>query len=125
MVDCVGERQTDRLDAVMGRDEEGSEAPEPVKVGPTIFVQFVGQVIEICHAIFDDPDPFGIKSLRTIEEVHDASADHCIQCHQWPLVRASHVRPPFIFVGFPERQHGIPIHSEDLQESSLTQLSPP
>ena len=95
--------RTDRLDAVVGRNEEGSEAPEPVKVGPTIFVQFVGQAIEICNAILDDPDPLGIKSLRAIEEVHDASTDHCIQSHQWPLVLVSHLRPPFIFVGFPER----------------------
>lgn len=87
----------------MGRNEEGSEAPKPVKVGPTIFIQFVGQVIEICNAIFDDPDSLGIKSLRTIEEVDDASADHCIQCHQWALMLASHLGPPFIFVGFPER----------------------
>jgi hypothetical protein len=88
---------------MMGRDEKGSEAPEPVKVGPTIFVQFVGQAIEICNAILDDSDPLGIKSLRTIEEVHNASADYCIQRHQWPLVLVSHLRPPFIFVGFPER----------------------
>jgi hypothetical protein len=87
----------------MGRDEKGPEAPEPVKVGPTIFVQFVGQAIEICNAILDDPDPLGIKSLRAIEEVHDASADYRIQCHQWPLVPVSHLRPPFTFVGFPER----------------------
>jgi hypothetical protein len=86
----------------MGRDEKGPEAPEPVKIGQTIFVQFVGQAIEICNAIFDDPDPLGIKPLRTIEEVHDASADHCIQCHQWSLMLVSHLRPPLIFVGFPE-----------------------
>ena len=95
--------QTDRLDLMMGRDEKGPEAPEPVKVGPTIFIQFVGQAIEIGNAILDDPDPLGIKSLRTIEEVHDASADYCIQCHQWPLVPVSHLRPPFFFVGLPER----------------------
>jgi hypothetical protein len=66
---------------MVGRDEKGPEAPEPVKVGLTIFVQFVGQAIEICNAIFDDPDPLGIESFRAIEEVHDASADHCIQRH--------------------------------------------
>jgi hypothetical protein len=94
---------TDRLDAVMGGDEKGSKAPEPVKVRPAIFVQFIGQIIEICNAVFDDPDPLGIKSLRAIEEVHDASTDDCIQCHQWPLMLVSHLRPLFSFVGCPER----------------------
>jgi hypothetical protein len=35
---------------------------------------------------------------------------------------ASHLRPPLLLVGFPERQHGIPIHPADLQRSSLTQF---
>ena len=43
----------------MGRDEKSPEAPEPAKIGQTIFVQFVGQAIEICNAIFHDPDSLG------------------------------------------------------------------
>ena len=30
------------LDGVMGGDEEGSEVPEPLKVGPTAFLKFIG-----------------------------------------------------------------------------------
>ena len=73
----------------MGGDEEGSELSEPLKVGPAVFIKLVGQVIQVRDTIFDDPDPLGIKPLRTVEEIHDASADHGIQCHQRPLVLAS------------------------------------
>jgi hypothetical protein len=89
------------LDGVMGRNEEGSEVPEPLKVGPTDFIKFVGQVIEIGDTIFDDPEALRIKSLRTVEEIHNASADHGIQCHQRSLMLASHSRPPLLLVGFP------------------------
>ena len=113
-----------RLDGVMGVDEEGSEVPEPLKVWSTVFFKLVGQAIQVGNAIFDDPEPLRIKSLRTIEEIHHASADHRIQCHQWPLMLASHLRPSLLLVGLPERQHGIPIHSVDLQRFSLTQFRP-
>ena len=111
----------------MGGDEEGSELSEPLKVGLTVFVELVGQVIQICKAIFDDFDPLGIKSFRAIEEIHSASADHGIQCHQRSLVQASYVRPSLFFVEVPEGQHRIPIHSEVLNESrcDLTQTAPP
>jgi hypothetical protein len=104
-----------RLDDVMGGDEEGSELSESLKIGPAVFLKLVGQDIQVCNAIFDDADPLGIKPLRTIEKIHDTSADYGVQCHQRPLVVASHLRPPLLLVGFPERQHGIPIHPADLQ----------
>jgi hypothetical protein len=85
----------------MGRNEESSEVPEPLKVGPTDFIKFLGQVIEVGDTIFDDPEALRIKSLRTVEEIHNASADHGIQCHQRPLMLASHSRPPLLLVGFP------------------------
>jgi hypothetical protein len=87
----------------MGGDEEGSEVSEPLKIGPTAFVKLVGQVIQVCNTIFDDPDPLDIESLRTIEKIHDASADYRIQCHQRPLVLVSYLRPSLLLVGFPER----------------------
>ena len=98
----------------MGGDEEGPEAPEPLEVGPTAFFKFVSQVIQVSDAIFNNPDPLGIKPLRAIEEVHHASAYHRIQCHQRSLMVASHLRPSFLLVGFPEGQHGISIHPEVL-----------
>jgi len=88
---------------VMGGDEEGSEVSEPLKVGPAVFVKLVREVIQVRNTIFEDPDPLGIKPLRTIEEVHDASADHGVQSHQRSFLLASHVRPPLLLVGFPER----------------------
>ena len=102
----------------MGGDEEGSEVPEPLKVGPTVFVKLVGQVIQISDTIFDDTKPLRIKSLRTVEEIHDTSADHSIKCHQRPLMLASHLRPSLLLVGFPEGQHGISIHPEALYDSA-------
>jgi len=99
----------------MGSDEEGSKLSESFKVGLAVFIKLVGQIVQLCNAIFDDPDPLSIKALRTIEEIYDASADHGIQCHQRPLVLTSHLRPPHLLVGFPERQHGISIHTADLQ----------
>ncbi|MBK5280687.1 MAG: hypothetical protein JJE16_01205, partial [Nitrospiraceae bacterium] len=51
------------LDGVMGGDEEGSQVPEPLKVGPTAFVKIVGQSIQVSDTIFDDPEPLGIKPL--------------------------------------------------------------
>jgi len=111
----------------MGGDEEGSELSESLKVGLAVFVELVGQVIQICKAIFDDFDPLGIKSLRAIEEIHGASADHGIQCHQRSLMQASHSRPSLFLVEVPEGQNRIPIHSEVLNESrcDLTQTAPP
>jgi len=90
---------------MMGGDEDGSEVPEPLKVGPTTIIKLVGQVIQVGDTIFDDPEALGIKPLRTIEEIHHASADHCVQCHQRPLMLASHLRPSLLLVGFPEGQH--------------------
>lgn len=99
----------------MSSDEEGSKLSESFKVGLAVFIKLVGQIVQICNAIFDDPDPLSIKALRAIEEIHNASADHGIQCHQRPLVLTSHLRPTRLFVGFPEGEHGIPIHTADLQ----------
>ena len=87
----------------MGGDEEGSKVSEPFKVGPTVFVKLVREVIQVSNTIFEDPDPLGIKPLRTIEEVYDASADHGVQRHQRSLLLVSHVRPLLLLVGFPER----------------------
>jgi hypothetical protein len=100
----------------MGGDEEDSKLSESLKVKPTVFVKLVCQAIQVGDTIFDDGEPLDIKPFRTIEEIHHASADHRIQCHQRPLMRASHLRPAFLLVGFPERQHGIPIHSPDLPD---------
>ena len=88
--------------------------PEPLKVWPTAFFKFVGQIIQIGDTIFEDPDPLGIKSFGTIEEINDAPADHCIEGHQRSLVPVSHLRPSLLFVGFPEGQHDISIHAEVL-----------
>jgi len=99
----------------MSGDEESSEVSEPLKVGQAVFVKLAGQVIQICNTIFDDSDPLGIKTLRAIEEIHDASADHGVESHQLSLLLASHLRPSLFLVGFPERQHSIPIHIADLQ----------
>ena len=108
----------------MGGDEEGSEVPEPLKVGSTTIIKLVGQVIQVGDTIFDDPEPLGIKPLRTIEEIHHASADHRVECHQRPLLLASYLRPSLLLVGFPEGQHGIPIHSACLLRFRVTQLRP-
>jgi len=104
----------------MNRDEEGAELSEPLKVGLAVFVKIVGQVIQVCHTIFDDPNPLGIKPLGAIEKIHNTSADHSIQRHQRSLVLTSYLRPPLLLVGFPEGQHSISIHAADLQQSSLT-----
>jgi hypothetical protein len=90
------------LDGVLGGDEEGSEVPEPLKVWPTVLFKFVGQVIQVGDTIFEDPDPLGVKSFGTIEEIHHAPADHCIQGHQRSLMPVSHLRPSLLLVGFPE-----------------------
>lgn len=108
------------LDGVMGCNEEGSEVPEPLKVRPTVFFKLVGQVIQISDTIFDDPEALRIKSFRTVEEIHDASADHGIQCHQRPLMLASHSRPPLLLVSFPESQYGVSIHPEVLYDYDST-----
>jgi hypothetical protein len=108
----------------MGGDEESPEVSEALKVGQAVFVKLVSQVIQICNTIFDDSDPLGIKPIRAIEKIHDAPADHGIECHQRSLLLASHLRPPLLFVGFPERQYSIPIHIADLQRSRLTQFHP-
>jgi len=100
----------DTLDGVLGGDEEGSEVPEPLEVWPTAFFKFVGQVIEVGDTIFEDPDPLGIKSCRTIEKIQHAPADHSIEGHQRSLVPVSHLRPSLLLVGFPEGQHDISIH---------------
>jgi hypothetical protein len=92
-----------RLGGVMGGDEEGSKLSESLKIDSAVFVKLVGQGIQVCNTIFDDPDPLGIKPLRAIEEIHDASADHGIQRHQRSLVLVSHLRPPLLLMGFPER----------------------
>ena len=93
--------------------------PEPLEVGLTAFFKLVSQIIQVGDTIFDDSDPLGIKPLGTIEEIHHASADHRIQCHQWPLMLASYSRPALLFVGFPEGQHGISIHPEVLYDSAF------
>jgi len=90
--------------------------PEPLKVWTTAFFKLVVQVIQIGDTIFEDPDPLGIKSLGTIEEIHHASADHCIQGHQRSFVLVSHLRPSFLLVGFPKGQHDISIHPEVLYD---------
>lgn len=102
----------------MGGDEEGSEVPEPLKVGPTVFVKIIGQSIQVSDTIFDDPEPLGIKPLRTIEEIHHASADHRIQRHQRPFMLTSHLRPSLLLMGFPEGQQGISIHPNVLYDSA-------
>jgi hypothetical protein len=99
----------------MGSDEEGSELSEPLKVGLTVFVKFAGQAIQVCHTIFEDADPLGVKPSRAVEEIHDASADHGIQCHERPLKLAVHLRPPLFLVSRPERQHSVPIHPANLR----------
>jgi len=104
------------LAGVSGGDEEGSEVPESLKVWPTAFFKFVGHVIQVGDTIFEDSNPPGIKSFGTIEEIHHAPTDHCIQGHQWSLVPVSHMRPSFLLVGFPEGQHNISIHSEFLYD---------
>jgi hypothetical protein len=111
----------------MGGEEEDSKLSESLKIGLGVFVELVGQVIQICKAIFDDSDPLGIKSFRAIEEIHGTSAYDGIQRHQRSLMLASHSRPALFLVEVPERQHRIPIHSEVLNESrcDLTQNAPP
>ena len=104
-----------KLDGVMGGDEEGSELSEPLKVGPAVFVKLAGQVIQVCNTIFEDADPLGVKSSRAVEEIHDASADHGIQCHERPLKLAIHLRPPLFLVSRPERQDSVPIHPPNLR----------
>jgi hypothetical protein len=104
------------LDGVLGSDEESSELPEPLKVWTTALFKLVVQVVQVGDTIFEDPDPLGIKSLGTIEEIHHASADHCIQGHQRSLVLVSHLRPSFLLVGFPKGQHDISIHPEVLYD---------
>jgi hypothetical protein len=88
------------LAGVLGGDEEGSEVPEPLKVWPTAFFKFVGQIIQIGDTIFEDPDPLGVKAFRAIEEIHHAPADHCIEGHQRSLVQVSYLRPSLLLVGF-------------------------
>jgi hypothetical protein len=113
-----------KLDGVMGGDEEGSELSEPLKVGPAVFVKLAGQVIQVCHTIFKDTDPLGVKPLRAVEEIHDASADHGIQCHERSLKMAVHLRPPFFLVSCPEKQHSIPIHPANLRSLSPVSTLP-
>lgn len=56
------------LVSLVAGDEEGSEAPEPLKVGPTVFVEFGGQVIQVGETIFDDPESLRIKPLGAVEK---------------------------------------------------------
>jgi hypothetical protein len=65
----------------MGGDEKGSEVTEPLKVRPTVVFELVGEVIQVGNTIFDDLEALRIQSFRTVEEIHDTSADHGIQCH--------------------------------------------
>jgi hypothetical protein len=65
----------------MGGDEKGSEVTEPLKVRPTVVFELVGEVIQVGDTIFDDLEALRIQSLRTVEKIHDTSADHGIQCH--------------------------------------------
>lgn len=76
--------------------------PESLEVGLTAFFKLVSQAIQVGDTIFNDPDPLGIKPIGAIEEIHHASTDHRIQCHQWPLKLASHLRPAFFLVDLPE-----------------------
>jgi hypothetical protein len=99
----------------MGGNEESSKLSEPLKIGSAILVKLVSQVIQIRHTIFKDPDPLGIQSFRAIEEIHNTSADHGIQCHERSLELAFHLRPSLFLVSFPERQHSISIHPADLR----------
>jgi hypothetical protein len=99
----------------MSGDEESPEMSEPLKVGQAVFVKLAGQGIQICNTVFDDSDPLGIKPVRAIKEIYNASADHGVESHQLALLLASHLRPSFHLVGFPERQHSIPIHFAELQ----------
>jgi hypothetical protein len=86
--------------------------PEPSKVGATAFFKLIGEAIQVGDTIFEDPYPLSIKTFRAIEIVHHASTDHGIQCHQWPLMLALHVRPSLFLVSFPEGHHGISAHFE-------------
>jgi hypothetical protein len=86
----------------MGAHEDGTEVPESLEIGPTIFVKLVGQAIEIGNAIFEDHEALGIKAFWTIEEIHHTSTDHRIQRHQRSLMLAFHVRPLCLLMGFPE-----------------------
>jgi hypothetical protein len=99
----------------MGSDEKGSKLPEPLEIGSAILVKLAGQGIQICDTIFKDRDPLGIQPFRAIEEIHDTSTDHGIQCHERSLELAFHLRPPLFLVSFPERQHSISIHPADLR----------
>jgi hypothetical protein len=65
----------------MGGDEKGSEVTEPLKVRPAVVFELVGEVIQVGDTIFDDLEALRIQSLRTVEKIHDTSADHGIQCH--------------------------------------------
>jgi hypothetical protein len=65
----------------MGGDEKGSEATEPLKVRPTVVIKLFSEVIQVGDTISDDLEALRIKPLRTVEKIHDTSADHGVQCH--------------------------------------------
>lgn len=65
----------------MSVDEESSKVSEPLKVGATVFVKLTNQVVQVGNTIFNDPDSLSIESLRAIEKINDAPADHGIQGH--------------------------------------------
>lgn len=76
--------------------------PEALKIWPTIFFKVVGQVIQVRDTIFDDSESLRIKTVRTVKEIYDASADYGVQCHQRPFILACHSGPPLLLMGFPE-----------------------
>src|ERR1041384_3995087 len=112
-----------RLDRVLIGDQEGSKMPEPLKIGLTTVFKLVSQVIQIGYTILNDRNPLSIKPNGAIEEIYHASADHRIQCHQWPLILASHMRPALLLVGFPKGQYGISIHFRRPLQFRLSQPS--
>jgi len=95
---------------VSGGDEEGSEVPETLKIGPAFFVQFIGQAVQVGDTIFEDIDSLGIEPFRTIKEIYNTSADHRIKGHEWTFILALHVRPSVILMCVPKRPHRILIH---------------
>jgi hypothetical protein len=65
----------------MGADEKSSEVTEPLKVRPTVVIKLFSEVIQVGDTISDDLEALRIKPLRTVEKIHDTSADHGVQCH--------------------------------------------
>jgi hypothetical protein len=65
----------------MGADEKSSEVTEPLKVRPTVVIKLFSEVIQVGDTISDDLEALRIKPLRSVEKIHDTSADHGVQCH--------------------------------------------